>query len=92
MLVQDENKLSLSGDLTRRSVSELFNRPPKFEGKSYSLDLTEVKAVDSAGVSLLLHWNKQAKAASALLVLQNPPEFLINLLKLYNAEQLFELQ
>ena len=90
MLVQNDNHLSLSGDLTRRSVTALFNHPPKFEAKQYSLDLNAVDAIDSAGVSLLLLWKKMANAASASLTLQNCPESLVNLLKLYNAEKLFE--
>ncbi|QNM99033.1 STAS domain-containing protein [Chitinimonas koreensis] len=50
------------------------------------LDLADVTDIDSTAVSLLLHWQRDARAAGRTLLLRNPPANLTSLASLYGVE------
>ncbi len=57
-------------------------------GKGTVLDLAGVTEVDSAAVSLLLHWQRDAQATGSVVSLRNVPPSLLSLAKLYGVEAL----
>ncbi|MBU1426965.1 MAG: STAS domain-containing protein [Gammaproteobacteria bacterium] len=55
--------------------------PP--EGKSWTVDLAQVEAADSAAVSMLLSWLRSAQRHDAKLTFVNVPDNLRSLADLY---------
>ncbi|GGP27802.1 STAS domain-containing protein [Silvimonas amylolytica] len=52
------------------------------------LDLTQVAEVDSAAVSVLLHWQRMAQARKGRLTIKNMPVSLAELIRLYDVQSL----
>jgi phospholipid transport system transporter-binding protein len=59
------------------------------EGEALLLDLAALDAVDSAGVSVLLHWQRAARERGVLLRWQGAPTGLRQLLEVYGLTELF---
>ena len=84
---------TLSGDLTFATATALFTRMmavSKHHGMPRSLDLADVRRIDSAGLALLLEWQsafrKQADTSS-LMEIRNPPDALVKIARLCDAEE-----
>lgn len=55
------------------------------------LDLAEVDSIDSAGIAILLAWERYAKHVHKTLTLKHPPEKLLSMLVLYDLKEVFNL-
>ncbi|MDR3425893.1 MULTISPECIES: STAS domain-containing protein [Silvimonas] len=53
-----------------------------------TLDLSQVQEVDSSAVSVLLHWQRQAKTQQANFLITGVPPALRELVRLYGVEDL----
>jgi phospholipid transport system transporter-binding protein len=66
------------------AIGAVFNEAMQSpEGKSWTVDLAQVEAADSAAVSLLLAWLRNAQRNGATLAFVNVPENLRSLAVLY---------
>lgn len=83
----------ISGNLTIETVTQLFDCGLDFaEKKSLVVDLEQVLTVDSAAVSLLLVWVRQAQSNGSDLSFINIPENLLSLANLYGVTEMLPLQ
>ena len=84
MIQREGDCLRVSGRLTMDSIGATFAEamlPP--EGKNWTIDLAQVEAADSAAVSMLLSWLRNAQRHEAKLTFINVPENLRSLAALY---------
>jgi phospholipid transport system transporter-binding protein len=84
VIERNGDTLKLSGPLTLQTVKALYDRGLLADGSaSLVIDLTQVEAVDSSGVSLLLSWLREAQRSNISLHFSNVPHNLMSLAKLY---------
>ncbi len=89
MISRKGDSLLVSGRLTMETVAKLFNVDLKPEGSDgMSVDFSQVEAVDSAAVSLLLCWLRRAQRENVRLRFLRIPENLLSLAKLYDVAEL----
>ncbi len=84
MIQREGERLLVSGQLTMDTIGASFAeamQPP--EGKSWTVDLALVEAADSAAVSMLLAWLRNAQRHGAKLTFVNVPDNLRSLAVLY---------
>ncbi len=92
MITRDGDKLQLSGPLTLQTVKELYDRGLQANGStSLVVDLSRVEGVDSAGVSLLLSWLREAQHSGINVSFSNIPQNLMSLAKLYGVADMLPL-
>ena len=88
-MIRKEERLCLEGAITLANVAGKLN--PGFtilsEGARV-VDLTQVTEVDSAALSLLLEWIRQAKLAGFSVRIENLPAGLTSLATLYGVSDL----
>lgn len=83
-LHKDGDRVRIGGALTMLTVPALLKEGiAGFTGGTLEVDLAEVEEVDSAALSLLLEWLRQAEARNAGLAFVNLPANLISLATLY---------
>jgi len=70
--------LALAGDLRFADVTRLLESLP-VGAEAYQVDLSDLGAVDSAGVALILEWRLRLEAAGGTLTITNPPQRLVRL-------------
>jgi phospholipid transport system transporter-binding protein len=76
--------LRVSGSLTMNTIGSSFAEAMlPLEGKDWKVDLAQVEAADSAAVSLLLGWLRNAQKHQAKLTFINVPDNLRSLADLY---------
>lgn len=81
---QNGSRLSVRGAMTMESVGALLDESRAlFSGGSLAMDLAGVDEVDSAAVSLLFAWLRQAGENNVSLVFVNLPANLASLATLY---------
>ena len=84
MIQREGDCLRVSGRLTMDSIGALFAEAMQpIEGKNWTIDLAQVEAADSAAVSMLLSWLRNAQRHEATLTFVNVPENLRSLADLY---------
>ena len=84
MIQREGERLLVSGQLTMDTIGASFAEamlPP--EGKNWTVDLAQVEAADSAAVSMLLSWLRNAQRHGAQLTFVNVPDNLRSLADLY---------
>lgn len=84
MIQREGERLLVSGQLTMDTIGASFADamlPP--EGKNWTVDLAQVEAADSAAVSMLLSWLRNAQRHGAQLTFVNVPDNLRSLADLY---------
>ena len=92
MITRDGDKLKLSGPLTLQTVKALFDQGLQANGKtSLEVDLSQVEAVDSAAVSLMLAWLREAQRGKIKLCFSHIPDNLLSLARLYGVAELLPL-
>jgi len=92
--VDQQGCANLAGVLTFKSTPGLYRDSPKlFNGPApvSSLDLSQVTAVDSTGLALLLEWQATQGAESHRLNITNAPPSLMSLAKLCDAVELLNM-
>lgn len=85
--------LQVSGRLTMETVNALFGTAlePGAKGE-LRIDLSQVEAVDSAAVSLLLSWLRRSQRGNVALHFLNPPENLLSLARLYGVAEMLPVR
>jgi phospholipid transport system transporter-binding protein len=92
VITRDGDKLQLSGPLTLQTVKALFDQGLQAGGKTkLEVDLSQVEAVDSAAVSLMLAWLREAQRSNINLYFSHIPANLMSLAKLYGVADLLPL-
>ncbi len=89
-----DGTLPLAGALTMETVNKLFREfTPLWRegGGPTAIDLSGAERIDSAGLALLLEWQAQARNRGQALALQNPPDDLLTLAALCEANDLLGL-
>ena len=89
MLSCADGRCTLSGPVTMRNVTAVLEESRRlFNGSRVVIDLSGVTELDSAAVSLLLEWQRGAKAANREVELVNVPANLKSLADLYGVSGL----
>ncbi|HEX7455258.1 MAG TPA: STAS domain-containing protein [Gallionella sp.] len=84
MIQREGDSLRVSGRLTMDSIGASFNESMQpLDGKDWTIDLAQVEEADSAAVSLLLAWLRNAQRYEAKLNFINVPDNLHSLADLY---------
>ena len=84
MIVLEDNRLQVKGDLLMGTVPALFAQGLQYLNReNLVLDFSQVEIVDSSAVSLLLGWLRAAQQNKRELQIENLPASLVNLAGLY---------
>jgi phospholipid transport system transporter-binding protein len=86
---REGGRIVLSGPVTLSNVGRVLEdgRQHFAEGVQ-AVDIGEVTELDSALVALLLAWLRDARAAGRELVIENPPQALRTIARLYGVDEL----
>ena len=88
-----DERMVVQGDVTMETVPALFAQGLQHLGSNdLVVDLSQTQAVDSAAVSMLLAWQRAAQSAQRALQIENLPEDLLSLAKLYGVEEMLPKQ
>lgn len=86
---REGEELSVEGSITIDNVvSVVANGIALFDREDLIIDLARVTEVDSAAVSLLLEWRREAARRNCQLRFLNMPQNLQSLLQLYGVSEL----
>ncbi|NOU01151.1 MAG: STAS domain-containing protein [Gallionella sp.] len=86
-------KMVVSGDVTMETVPAMFAQGlQQLSSNDLVVDLSQTHAVDSAAVSMLLAWQRAAQSGQRALQIENMPEDLLSLAKLYGVEEMLPKQ
>ena len=89
MITQQGDRLVVSGRLTIETVPELFETGLRhLSSENFLVDFSQVEAVDSAAVSMLLGWVRAAQRAHHDLRVTGLPDDLLSLARLYGVDEL----
>ncbi len=92
MLHRDGNKLVVQGPVTIDNVVEITQRGAALlDENNLIVDLKNVTEVDSAIVSMLLEWLRNARNKNHQLQFVHVPQNLISLIQLYGVAELIPL-
>lgn len=80
-------RYAVAGELSFATVTASVPAPT-FGAHTLTLDLREVTKADSAGLALLLDWQRRAQAAGGRLVLADAPERLQSLIRVYGLTEI----
>lgn len=92
MIRRENDRLLLSGPLTLETVRSLYSEGLKPSGQtSLTVDMSQVEAVDSSAVSLLLVWLREAARNHITLHFSHVPDNLRALATLYGVADLIPI-
>lgn len=92
MIDRDGGRVQAPSHLTIETVTSLFKNGLQTSGETpLVIDLAQVEAVDSAAVSLLLAWLREAQRSSVQLCFAHVPENLLSLARLYGVADMLPL-
>lgn len=84
-----DGRLAVSGPVTLQNVGALVARGDALvRDGARCVDLAGMAEVDSAALAMLLHWIRTARGAHGALAVENAPESLRSLARLYDLEAL----
>jgi phospholipid transport system transporter-binding protein len=87
------HEMAVSGGLTMETVPALFETGLQhLAGEDLQVDFSQVEAVDSAAVSMLLGWARAAQHGQRNLRVLNLPDDLLSLARLYGVADLLPQQ
>lgn len=93
MITREDGRLVISGRLTIATVPELFEAGLQhLTSEDLLVDLSQVEAVDSAAISMLLGWLRAAQRSQHALHITGLPEDLLSLAHLYGVSELLPQQ
>lgn len=93
MIAREDGRLVVSGRLTIATVPELFETGlSHLANEDLVVDLSQVEAVDSAAVSMLLGWLRAAQRNQHDLRVTGLPDDLLSLARLYGVAELLPRQ
>ena len=89
-----DNSLCLSGELSFKTVPALVANNKDFlsNGNSIDIDLSEVSRADSAGVALLIEWQRQAQKQNKSICFINIPSQMLAIVRLSGVDDLLSLK
>jgi phospholipid transport system transporter-binding protein len=89
MIACEGGRCTVAGPITMGNVTKVLEESgPLFEAPSVVVDLAGVTDVDSAAVSLLIEWRRQAGAKNRRIEYVNLPTNLRSLADLYGVSEL----
>ena len=92
MIDRDGGRMQVTSHLTIETVTSLFKNGLQTSGETpLVVDLAQVETVDSAAVSLLLAWLREAQRSSVKLCFAHVPENLLSLARLYGVVDMLPL-
>lgn len=92
MISRYEGCVQVPSHLTIETVTPLFKNGLQAAGETpLVIDLAEVEMVDSAAVSLMLAWLREAQRSSVELCFTHVPENLLSLARLYGVVDMLPL-
>ena len=92
MIDRDGGCVQVPSHLTIETVTSLFKNGLQTAGETpLVIDLAQVETVDSAAVSLLLAWLREAQRSSVKLCFAHVPENLLCLARLYGVADMLPL-
>lgn len=92
MITRNGDNLQLAGPLTLKTVKALFDQGLQAGGRSrLAVDMSQVEAVDSAAVSLMLAWLREAQRTNVTICFSNIPDNLMSLARLYGVADMLPL-
>jgi phospholipid transport system transporter-binding protein len=84
VIQREGDRLRVSGRLTMDTIGAVFNEAMQpLAGKDWTIDLAQIEVADSAAVSMLLSWVRNAQRHGASLSFVNIPANLHSLADLY---------
>lgn len=93
MITREDGRLVVSGRLTIATVPALFETGLQhLTSEDLLVDFSQVEAVDSAAVSMLLGWLRAAQRSQHALRITGLPEDLLSLADLYGVTELLPRQ
>ncbi len=92
-MTSEGDRVQLSGPLTLETVKALYDSGLQPGGKqAVVVDFSRVEAVDSAAVSLMLAWVREAQRKNLELSFSHVPDNLLSLARLYGVAELLPLR
>lgn len=92
MIDRDGGRVQVPSHLTIETVTSLFKNGLQTSEKTpLVIDLAQVETVDSAAISLLLAWLREAQRSSVQLCFAHAPENLLSLARLYGVVDMLPL-
>ena len=92
MITRVGDRLQVSGRLTMETVSVMFDTALEADAKGVlEVDLSQVEAVDSGAVSLLLSWLRRSQRSGVKLCISHAPDNLMSLANLYDVAELLPM-
>ena len=93
MITREDDRLVVHGRLTIATVPALFETGLQhLTSEDLLVDFSQVEAVDSAAVSMLLGWLRAAQRSQRTLRVTGLPEDLLSLADLYGVTELLPRQ
>ncbi|MDP2760280.1 MAG: STAS domain-containing protein [Sideroxyarcus sp.] len=93
MIAREDGRLVVGGRLTIATVPELFEAGLQhLASEDLLVDFSQVEAVDSAAVSMLLGWSRAAQRNQRTLRVTQLPDDLLSLARLYGVAELLPQQ
>lgn len=93
MITREDGRLVVRGRLTIATVPALFETGLQhLTSEDLLVDFSEVEAVDSAAVSMLLGWLRAAQRSQRTLRVAGLPDDLLSLARLYGVAELLPRQ
>ena len=93
MITREDGRLVVSGRLTIATVPALFETGVRhLADEDLVVDFSQVEAVDSAAVSMLLGWLRAAQSNQHDLRVTGLPDDLLSLARLYGVAELLPQQ
>ncbi len=89
----DDGRLWLSGELSIATVPELLSQQALqgHDGEEIHIDLQGVQRADSAGVALLIEWQRQAGRQQKRICFHNTPAQMLAIARLSGVDELLSL-
>ncbi len=92
MIRAQDGRLIISGPVTLENAMTLLEAAgPHLTGSETVIDFSEVSEIDSASVSLMLEWSRQARATGGEVRFANLGEAVRSLTTLYGVQELITL-
>lgn len=93
MIAREDDRLVVRGRLTMETVTALFQTGVQhLANEDLLVDLSQVEAVDSSAVSLLLGWSRAAQRGQRTLRVTGLPDDLLSLARLYGLADMLPQQ
>jgi len=88
----DDGRLLVSGELSMKTVPALLKKNQLHDiSGTINIDLQDVERADSAGVALLIEWQRTARQQQQKICFQNIPSQMLAIARLSGVDELLAL-